>query len=219
MDKVRIISDLELSENDYRSLGAKLKSLCFFAGSENDIEDYMLSIVVYSAYSMIYGNEFASFDSIIWMILNKSQYLERMHLSMYKNVFHIYGMNTFDITGCDDLQKCQRLTARHVGVPNSDKYEYFDLISNHLDSKEVNVLYTEIYDNLPCRTKYVFGLMDEDSRRRIVLESRRLVNDVMDGELNRFELVDKFQELSISLIDRCIIWNENNKQRIRFNIN
>ena len=44
MERIRTISDLELSENDFKSLGVKLRSLCFFTGSENDIEDFMLSI-------------------------------------------------------------------------------------------------------------------------------------------------------------------------------
>lgn len=218
IDKIRTISDLELSENDYRSLGAKLKSLCFFTGSENDIEEYMLSIVVYSTYSLIYGSDFGNFDSIIWMILNKSQYLERMHLRMYKDVFHIYGINIYDITADDYMEKCQRLTARHAGVPNSEKYNYYELISRYLDSNDVEVLYSEIYEKLPYRTKYIFNLLDEEMRKHLLLESRMMVNDVVDGVYNRFELMDKYQDLSISLIDRCFIWNENNKQRIRFNI-
>ena len=63
MKSVRTISDLELSENDYRSLSTRLKSLCFFTGSENDIEDFMLSIVVHSAYSLIYGEVGKSFET------------------------------------------------------------------------------------------------------------------------------------------------------------
>lgn len=217
-NRIRTISDLELSENDYRSLGAKLKALCFFTGSENDIEEYMLSIVVYGTYSLIYGNDFDNFDSVIWMILNKSQYLERMNLRMYRDVFHIYGLNIFDITADDDMMRCQRLTARHAGVPNSEKCDYYDLISNCLDCDEVDTLYSEIYEKLPYRTKYIFGLMEDRTRKELVMESRMMVNDVIDGVLNRFELMDKYPDLSISFIDRCVIWNENNKQRIRFNI-
>ena len=218
-DRIRTISDLELSENDYRSLGLKLKSLCFFAGSENDIEDYMLSIVVYSTYSLIYGDEQNDFESIIWVILNRSQYMERMHVRMYKNAFDIYGSNNYGITEKDLSMYCQRLTAIHAGVPNSEKSNYFDLLSNYLDCNEVDEMYEAIYSKLPCRTKFIFDLMDEDTRKSIFLEDRILVNDVMDGILSHSELLKKYPEMSISLIDRCIMWNENNRQKIRFSIN
>lgn len=218
-DSIRTIKDLELSENDYRSLGLKLKSLCFFAGSENDIEDYMLSIVVYSTYSLIYGSEYGNFESIIWMILNKSQYMERMHLRMYKNVFDIYGLSSFGIIEDDLMLCCQRLTARHAGVPNSEKTEYFDLISNHLECNEVKTMYEEIYENLPYRTHFIFSLLDENTRNRILMDSRMLINDVIGGTLNYYELLDKYADLSISMVDRCLMWGENYRQKIRYHIN
>ena len=64
VDKIRVISDLKLSENEYRSLGVRLKSLSFFDGSEKDIEEYMLSILVYCTYSLIYGDIGTSFEDV-----------------------------------------------------------------------------------------------------------------------------------------------------------
>ena len=218
IDKVRIISDLELSENDYRSLSAKLKAFSFFTGSENDIEDYILSIVIHSVYTLIYGNDSNDFDSVIHMFLNKSQYAERMRLVMFRDAFYSYNMNTFEITDSDLRSLCQKIAARHAGVPNSDKKAFYDLISGYLECTEVGKLYESIYEQLPKRTRFIFDLMDEDMRREVLFEARAMISEVVDGILTRNELMQKYNMLSISLIDRCIMWNEDNNQQIGFHI-
>jgi hypothetical protein len=218
MKSVRTISDLELSENDYRGLSTRLKSLCFFTGSENDIEDFMLSIVVHSAYSLIYGDVGKSFETIVWMVMNNSQYMERMHLHMFRDVFHDYGLNTFDIEDPDILAACRKLSAAHAGVPNAEKTMYYDIISEHLGAEDIGTLIAAVTEMLPERSRYIFGLMDETARQRFILDSRAMVSDVIDGMLRRSELVERYPALSYSLIDRCLIWNENNNQRIRFRI-
>ena len=219
MDKIRIISDLELSENDYRSLGAKLKSLAFFTGNEGDIEEYMLSIVVYSTYSLIYGEKTNDFDTILWMILNKSQYKERMHMEMYRDVFFSYGLDTFNEFRSDDEDlklQCQRLTARHAGIPNAEKNECFDLISDNIESEDIYEKFWEIYYMLPDRSKFIIGLFGDEMHRAILEDMRDMIRDVMDGIMRRDEIINKYQRLSISLIDHCIMWNDINRHRIRF---
>ncbi len=218
MSRIRTIGDLELSENDFRSLSTRLKSLCFFTGSENIIEDFMLSIAVHSAYSLIYGDVGKSFETIVWMVMNNSQYMERMHLRMFKEVFHDYGLSTFDIEDTDILAACRKLSAAHAGVPNSDKYMYYDIISENLGATDIGTLTSEVTEKLPERSRYIFGLMDDVARQRFILDSRAMVSDVIDGILRRSELVEKYPALSYSLIDRCLIWNETNNQRIRFRI-
>lgn len=219
MDKIRIISDLELSENDYCSLGAKLKSLCFFTGNENDIEEYMLSIVVYSVYSLIYGEIVDDFDDILWMILNKSQYKERMHMEMYKNVFFSYGLDTFseyDLSKDDLKLQCQKLTARHAGIPNSEKNECFDLIRDYLECDDIFSKYNEIHAEFPSRIRVIVDLFGDDMHRDIITDVRNVIKDVIDGMIRRDDLLKKYPKMSISLIDHCILWNDMNRHRIRF---
>lgn len=213
--RIRVISDLRLSENEYRSLGAKLKSLSFFAGSENDMENYMLSVIVYSTYSLIYGETGRSFEYIIWQVLNNNQYMERMYLRMYKDAFYTYGIRTFDIRDKDFLTRCQHMTARHAGVPDCDKSAYFDLLSNYLDYTELDTFYNKLYDELPERTRYIFGLMEEDGRRQVLLDTRSLVNQVMKGELSFDELITKHPDMEFNLIEDCILWNSNKKTAMR----
>jgi len=216
-ERVRIISDLELSENDYKSLGTKLKSLTFFAGIMNDIEDYILSIVVYSTYSLIYDEELKDFESVIWLILNKSQYMERAHLRMYRDAFEIFGLESFGIDDKDLFSACKYLTARHAGVPNSEKQQYFEILNNHIDC-EIEQMYSEIYNELPVRTRFIFDLMDDISRNELLKDSRNLIRDVLNGERNRQMLFERYPNLSISLIDRCLMWDENNRYMSRYNI-
>ena len=221
MRKIRIISDLELSENDYRSLGAKLKALRFFTGSESDIEDYMLSIVVYCTYTLIHGDETDNFDDIMWMILDNSQYKERMHLEMYRDVFFSYGLDTFSDYMHDSVDlklQCQMLTARHAGIPNSEKFEVFEMISDNLDCEDIFERYYDMYYTLPSRSKFIIGLFEDDMHEVILVSMRDLIRDVMDGIVHRDELIAKYPRLSISIIDHCIMWNDINRHNIRFGL-
>lgn len=207
MDKIRVISDLKLSENEYRSLGVKLKSLSFFVGSENDIEDYMLSIVVYSAYSLIYGTVDTDFEEIFWSVIPENQYMKRMYLRMFKDVFYTYGISTYDVPRIDFLPRCRQLTARHAGVPDSEKSEYYLALCNSSISNQERI-YEELRDKLPKRTKYIFDMMDEVSRDKLLKDSRQLVRDVLDFDAisTHGALIDKYPELDLNLIVDCIMW-------------
>lgn len=218
IDRIHVISDLELSENDYRSLSAKLRSFSFFSGSENDIEEYILSIIVYSTYTLIYGHNLEDFDTVIRMLIKKSQYAERLRLIMYRDAFYTYGINLFECKEKDLRKLCQEITAIHAGVPNSDKQAFFEIMSNCLEIGEVEKLYESIYERLPKRTRFIFDLMSEGVRKDLLFEMRTMVREVMDGLCKRDELVEKHKNLSISLIDRCIMWNENHNQQIRYGI-
>ena len=219
MDNIHTLSDLELSENDYRSLGVKLKAFSFFTGSDNDIEDYMLSIAIFSTYTLIYGSNMEDFDAMLRLLLTKSPHAERLRLNMYKDIFYTYGLNTYDITGKDLKNICQRLTARHAGVPNVEKNIFYDIVSCNLECNDVDTLYENIYKELPKRTKFIFDLMDKDMQINMILEARTIVGEVIDSSYTREELIERHKNMSVSLIDRCIMWNENNNQQIRFGIN
>lgn len=218
IDNIHTISDLELSENDYRSLGAKLSAFSFFSGSENDIEEYILSIVVYSTYTLIYGQNVDDFETVIRMLLKKSQYAERLRLIMYRDAFYNYGLNLFECDKTDLRKMCQEVTAIHAGIPNVDKNAFFELMSDCLEISEVDCLYDKIYEHLPKRTKFIFDFMREEVRRDLLFEMRTMVSEVVDGIYRRDELIARYKRLSISLIDRCIMWNENHNQQIRYGI-
>lgn len=211
MESLRVISDLELTENEFRSLGAKLKAMTFFSGSENDIEDYMLSVVVYNIYSLVYAETADDFDAAMWMVMNKSQYMERMRLQMYKDVFHIYGLLTFDVKTPDLKEYCKQLTAIHAGIPNQEKNQFFDLLEQHIDCDDGDELYAQMYINLPIRTRFIFGLMDASSRKQIFVKYRSMMIDVLSGDYTKEQLFERYRKMSRSTIERCLIWKDTKK--------
>ena len=206
VDKIRVISDLKRSENEYKSLGVRLKSLSFFAGSEKDIEDYMLSILVYSTYSLIYGNIGTSFEDIFWQVVPKNQYMKRMYLRMYKDVFYSYGISIYDVPRIDFLPRCIQLTARHAGVPDSEKAIYYQILSGSTYNEQGH-MYEELRDVLPPRTRYIFDMMDEVSREKLLKDSKLLVDDVLNMDMtHNSALIDKYPDLDLNLIVDCIMW-------------
>ncbi len=206
VDKIRVISDLKLSENEFKSLGVRLKSLSFFDGSEKDIEDYMLSILVYCTYSLIYGDIGTSFEETFWQVVPKNQYMKRMYLRMYKDVFYSYGISIFDVPRIDFLPRCMHLTARHAGIPDEDKAIYYQILSNSSFSDEES-MYDKICDVVPPRSRYILEMMDDKSRERLLKQSKELVDDVLSMEFtNNSAFIDKYPELDLNLIVDCIMW-------------
>ena len=211
INSIRTLSDLELSLNDYKSLGTKLKSLTFFTGSENNISEIMLSVVVYSTYSLIYWDGKTGIDDIFNIVLSDSQYLERLHLKLFEDAFYEYGLNNYGYDYGDLKDRCIRLIARHAGVPDDEKEEYFDLISRYLECRDVAEMEDEIFDALPYKTKFIFSQLDKASRLCMFMDSRNLIYDVLHGEMSRTDLLKAFPDTSISLIDHCIYWAEKQK--------
>jgi hypothetical protein len=206
VDRIRVISDLKLSENEYRSLGVRLKSLSFFAGSEKDIEDYMLSVLVYCTYSLLYGNVGTSFEDVFWQVIPENQYMKRMYLRMYKDVFYTYGISTYDVQRIDFLPRCIQLTARHAGIPDEDKAIYYQILSNSSFGVEGH-MYDEIRDVIPPRSRYILDMMDEISREKLLRESKKLVEDVLKADTtHNSALIDKYPDLDLNLIVDCIMW-------------
>ncbi len=206
VDKIRVISDLKLSENEYRGLGVRLKSLSFFDGSEKDIEDYMLSILVYCTYSLIYGDIGTSFEDVFWHVVPKNQYMKRMYLRMYKDVFYSYGISIYDVPRIDFLPRCIQLTARHAGIPDVDKAIYYQILSNN-SFDDVGDAYERVRDVLPPRTRYILDMMDEVSRDKLLRDSKLLVDDVLKADVkHNSAFIDKYPDLDLNLIVDCIMW-------------
>ena len=206
VDKIRVISDLKLSENEYRSLGVRLKSLSFFDGSERDIEDYMLSILVYCTYSLIYGDIGTGFEEAFWQVVPNNQYMKRMYLRMYKDVFYTYGIYIYQVPRIDFLPRCIQLTARHAGVPDTEKPIYYQILSDSTFNLE-GYMYEELRDVFPPRTRYIFDMMDEMSREKLLKDSKLLVDDVLNMDMTHNRaLIDKYPDLDLNLIVDCIMW-------------
>lgn len=206
---VKTISDLELSENDYRRLGVKLKSLFAFAKSSNFADDFMLCLVIYWTYAHIYRDEryMKLNEDLMQSFQELSQYSQRHHLKMFLECFHDFGLNSYQIATGDLEKDCRRITARHAGIPYDEQGIVFDLISRYL-SFEGEALLRAIQPMLPKKTRHVFGCMDRRMQCEVVYELQSLLLALEAGS-SQEAVLEKFPELSRHLILNCVDWHAN----------
>ena len=57
VSSIVVLSDLALTEEDYKYLSTKVKMLFKFANDSNVVDDYKLAIVVYWVFSMVYWDK------------------------------------------------------------------------------------------------------------------------------------------------------------------
>lgn len=211
---VRTISDLELSENDYRRLGIMLKSLFAFANNSNFADDFMLCIAVYWTYNFIYWDEkYAKLNGeLVQMFEELSQYTQRHQLDMFLECFHDFGLNGYQIRTGDLMKDCERVVARHAGIPNDEQPIMFDLVSRYL-FVDCDTAWNAIISFIPKKTRHIMAFMDRRMQLDVIEELQKLLLAVEDLDATKESLSDLFPDLSASLISRCIYWHESQELR------
>lgn len=206
---VRAICDLELSENDYRRLGIKLKSLFAFANNSNFADDFMLCMAIYWTYNFIYWDEkYTRFNSeLIQMFDELSQYTQRHQLEMFMECFHDFGLNSYQVSGNDLMKNCTRLTARHAGIPSDEQDLVFHLMNRYL-LVDNDTVWNAIIPFLPKKTRHIMTSMEKNMQLEVIAELQALMLAVEDENATRESLLSDFPEMSVSLITHCMYWHE-----------
>lgn len=206
---VRTICDLELSENDYRRLGIKLKSLFAFANNRNFAEDFMLCIAVYWTYDFIYWNEkYARFDTeLIQMYEELSQYTQRYQLMMLKECFHDFGLNSYQVDSGNLMQDCFRIIVRHAGIPKEETVAVLDLIDRYI-SEDSDVIIHTVQPFLPRKTAHIFSYMDEAMQLEVLDELKELLTAVEESDQDEISLCQRFPASSLLLIRETVRWQK-----------
>lgn len=206
---VRTLSDLELSENDYRRLGIKLKSLFAFANNSNFADDFMLCMAVYWTYNFIYWDEkyakmnhelFQSFEDL-------SQYTQRHQLDMFQECFHDFGLNSYQVQTGDLLKNCERIVARHAGIPYDEQVVMFDLVNRYIEVDSDTALRSMI-PFLPKKTRHIMTYMDRQMKLEVIEEIQKLAIAVGDIPVTKEELMKEFPDTSSVLITNYLYWHE-----------
>lgn len=207
---IRVLSDLTLSETDFRSLGAKLKSAFSFTDRKDGIEDIMICYLVYWVYALLYWDEETGIhDELTDFCADLPQYQIRHHFEMLLDTFADYNIEKFDYQDENVEELCSKLIARHAGIPNDEKYLVFEMIDDYRNQNvSIDTMMADIYAHLPFKSQYIFSLLDEASRQNMIWEIRTIMAEICSQVYTRKELLDKYPRTSISLIDYCFYWQE-----------
>lgn len=207
---VRVLSDMTLSETDFKSLGAKLKSAFSFTNRKDGIEEIMICYLVYWVYALIYWKEEVGIhDELTDFCMGLPQYQLRHHLQLLLDTFEDYGIDCFGYHGGNADELCTMLIARHAGIPNDEKYQVFELIDDYRNQNvSVDTMVNDIYEHLPYKSRYIFSLLDKASRQEMIWEIRMIMADVSSQTCTREEMLKKYPRTSLSLIDYCFYWQE-----------
>lgn len=212
---LRCISDYQLSEADYKSLGVKLKALLMLEPTYDWMREFILPITIFVTYSYIYDTPDVIRDfSYQDMQKNMSQYQIRQNIHDMLNCIHDFGFLDFGYNRYNFKKACNMTIARHAGIPNEEKYIVFEIISEYQDVPDTDVFYEGVFKNLPPKTRRVLHVLDEGSRHELLSAMRDLMS-ACSATAGRKEILEKFPNLSISLIDHCIFWCENQRMQER----
>lgn len=208
IQNVRTLSDLELSENDYRRLGIKLKSLFAFANNSNFADDFMLCIAVYWTYNFIYWDEkYAKFNSELFQMFEElSQYTQRHQLDMFLECFHDFGLNGYQIDTGDLMKNCELTVVRHSGIPIDEQLTMFELLERYA-TVDSDIAYQAVAPFLPKKTRHIMSYMDKQMKEAVIEELQKLLQTTVHIHSKK-ELLSEFPDMSVSLISHCIFWRE-----------
>ncbi|MBR1866674.1 MAG: hypothetical protein IJ801_09230 [Lachnospiraceae bacterium] len=208
--QIRLLSDLSLSEADYKSLGARLKAAFTFSNRKEGLEDTMICHLVYWVYALVYREEDSGLcNELTEFCADLSQYQARHHMQLLLDTFANYNIDDFGYKEGTVEERCFRLIARHAGIPNDEKFQVFDLMEPYRQQNvSVDTMMEEIYSGLPYRSRYIFSLLDSSSRQEVIWEIRRLMEAVCSGSLTREEILMQYPTISACLVDYCFYWQE-----------
>lgn len=207
---IRLLSDMTLSETDFKSLGVKLKSAFSFTDRKEDIGDIMICYLVYWVYALIYWNEENGIhDELTDFCAGLPQYQLRHHFQLLLDTFADYNIDNFDYCSDSVEELCSMLIARHAGIPNDEKYQVFELIDDYRNQNvSVDRMVSDIYAHLPYKSQYIFSLLDNGTRQDMIWEIRTIIAEICAGTYSREELLSRYPHTSVSLIDYCFYWQE-----------
>ncbi len=214
LSKVRLISDLKLKEEDFKKLGVMLKSAFSFEENKNNIEEIIICYLVYWVYALLYWDEDTGIhDELTDYCMKLPQHMLRYHFQMLRDAFVDYQINEFGYQADSVEELCSMVLARHAGIPEDEIYQVFDLIDDYRNQNiSVDSMVADIYAHLPYKTRYIFSLLDQPTRREMIWEIRNIMTEVSLSTCTMNAMLDKYSDTSINLIDSCFCWKAERRQ-------
>ncbi len=113
--KADIISDINLSLEDYHYIASKIKLLFRIPNDNSIVDDYKLIIVVYWVYSAVFDNLDGDINSFESLFSGIPQYKKKYYSQVCMEAFDEYGLNRFGITVNASADEYKQLILKHAG--------------------------------------------------------------------------------------------------------
>lgn len=206
----RLISDISLSESNFKMLGVKLKEVFSLTNAAEAMENFMICYLVYWVYVLIYWDEEVGIhDELTEFCYELPQYQVRHHLKMLVDTLDNYNIRDFGYSRDQLDDYCSMVITRHAGIPYDEQTKVFEWIDDYRNKEDsVEIMLEDLYVNLPYKSYYIFSLLNQESRKNILWEVWTIMAEVSSRMYSKKELLDKYPNVSKRLIESCCFWYE-----------
>ncbi len=207
MRQLTVISDLDLSEEDYRYLATKIKMLFKFANDNNVVDDYKLSIVVYWVFSMVYWNkEHLGTVEMGQLFDGLPQYKRKYYMTVCMEAFDEYGIYKYPTMYQELFWSSKAVIARHAGIPKEDRAEVFKTISRYLKCTLIEDMVESVMLELPDKTKAIFCCFDDEMKQKVILNLRNIMIRVLQDDEPKEAVISHYPYVSKGVMTDLMDW-------------
>jgi hypothetical protein len=208
---IRLISDLNLTYEEYCFLSLKAKGLMKYENNLVMLEKYRFVILVTWVFSLQYGNlEKVKYKNMWNKFSSLQQHVLRKTINVIAETFDENGINTF---GKDTytMEGLFSLIGIHAGIPEKLHDKLFGLLEESLNYQDMTKFEKKLKLDLEPRITEIFGYIDEKTISKISHETRDIFIDCRVNNLALEELKEKYTNASKKIIEDCVRWCEETK--------
>lgn len=205
---LRLVSDLNLTYEEYCFLSLKAKGLQRYENDLVMLEKYKFVVLVLWVFSLQYGNlEKIKYSKIRDKINNLQQHIMRKTVTIIAETFDENGINTYgkDIYTLEGLLS---LIGIHAGIPEKLHDKLFGLLNESMNYQDMTDFDKKLKLDLEPRMTAIFEYMDEKTIGKLLHETRDIFIDCKVNNLSLEELKEKYTYASKKIIENCVRWCE-----------
>lgn len=204
----RLVSDLNLTYEEYCFLSLKAKGLQRYENDLVMLEKYKFVVLVLWVFSLQYGNiEKIKYSKICDKINNLQQHIMRKTVTIIAETFDENGINTYgkDIYTLEGLLS---LIGIHASIPEKLHDKLFGLLNESMNYQDMTDFDKKLKLDLEPRMTAIFEYMDEKTISKLLHETRDIFIDCKVNNLSLEELKEKYTYASKKIIENCVRWCE-----------
>lgn len=207
LNSVRIIGDIDLTNEDMNYLSLKIKGLNRFTSDISVCETYKLALLISLVFQIKREEEIMGNINYVRNMYQKlPQHHIRFFLELFEDTFNEYGITTFDLDTRHFNGLFSILTA-HAGIPEYLHRSLYHLLDQSLLIDELNAYKVRVRNEIFLKvSSWPNQYIDEKCLWNLLNDCRNLLIDCKLNELEPNELFHKYNWLSTKLINNCIDW-------------